>query len=219
MHSTVALAATSLAHDEHRRRRLALGQAAHASGAAGPLRSRAYPARRGDPRHNRHARARRRPGRSSSASTRVSIVAPGWRGAQIARLGEGPWKGLYSIAAGVGLGAARSSATAWRGASRSCSTRRRPALRHLALLLMLPVFPLLFAAYLPGRIRAAREAPDAARDQALGAGAPARQRHAGRRAAVRRLPRLGGGRPDLGQAARRPTRTPCPARRRGRSTT
>ena len=32
MHSTVALAATSLAHDEHRRRRLALGQAAHASG-------------------------------------------------------------------------------------------------------------------------------------------------------------------------------------------
>ena len=33
------------------------------------------------------------------------------------------------------------------------------ALRHLALLLMLPVFPLLFAAYLPGRIRAAAKHP------------------------------------------------------------
>ena len=33
------------------------------------------------------------------------------------------------------------------------------ALRHLALLLMLPVFPLLFAAYLPGRISAAARHP------------------------------------------------------------
>ena len=31
----------------------------------------------------------------------VSIVAPGWRGATVARLGERPWKGLYSLAAGV----------------------------------------------------------------------------------------------------------------------
>jgi len=33
----------------------------------------------------------------------VSIVAPHWRSATIARLGEKPWKGLYSLAAGVGL--------------------------------------------------------------------------------------------------------------------
>ncbi len=33
------------------------------------------------------------------------------------------------------------------------------ALRHLALVVMLPVFPLLFAAYLPGRIRAAAKHP------------------------------------------------------------
>ena len=33
------------------------------------------------------------------------------------------------------------------------------ALRHLALLVMVPVFPLLFAAYLPGRIRSAAKHP------------------------------------------------------------
>ena len=33
----------------------------------------------------------------------VSIVAPGWRGAQIARRGERAWKGLYSIASAVGF--------------------------------------------------------------------------------------------------------------------
>ena len=63
---------------------------------------------------------------------------------------------------------ARCPASAWR-----CSivgygmARRDPvvlytppaALRHLALLVMLPVFPLLFAAYLPGRIRAAAKHP------------------------------------------------------------
>ena len=34
-----------------------------------------------------------------------------------------------------------------------------PALKHLALLLMLPVFPLLIAAYFPGRIQAAAKHP------------------------------------------------------------
>ena len=42
------------------------------------------------------------------------------------------------------------------------------ALRHLALLLMLPVFPLLLAAYLPGRIQARGEASDAARRPSSG---------------------------------------------------
>ncbi len=88
----------------------------------------------------------------------VSIVAPHWRDAQVARLGEGPWKGIYSVIALVGLvllivgyGAARQSPVvlytppAW--------------LRHLNLLLMLPVFPLLIAAYLPGRISRAAKHP------------------------------------------------------------
>lgn len=32
------------------------------------------------------------------------IVAPDWRAAQIARRGEGPWKGIYSLVSLVGLG-------------------------------------------------------------------------------------------------------------------
>ena len=88
----------------------------------------------------------------------VSIAALGWRDAMHARLGEGPWKGLYSLAslAGfaliiVGYGAARQNPVVlylpptW--------------LRHVALLLMLPVFPLLLAAYLPGRIKSAAKHP------------------------------------------------------------
>jgi len=88
----------------------------------------------------------------------VSIVAPGWRQARIAQMGERPWKGLYSVAAGVGLallivgyGMARRDPTVLYDPPR--------ALRHLALLLMVPVFPLLFAAYLPGRIQSAARHP------------------------------------------------------------
>jgi len=88
----------------------------------------------------------------------VSIAAPAWRDAQVARLGEWPWKGLYSVIsiAGfvvllVGYGIARQhpvvlyTPPTWA--------------RHLTLLLMLPVFPLLFAAYFPGRIKAALKHP------------------------------------------------------------
>lgn len=88
----------------------------------------------------------------------VAIVAPGWRDAQLARMGEGPWKGIYSLIsiAGfvllvVGYGIARQSPV----------VLYQPPVwtRHLAMLLMLPVFPLLFAVYLPGRIKAAARHP------------------------------------------------------------
>jgi len=88
----------------------------------------------------------------------IRIVAPGWRDRMLTRLGTGTWKGLYSIAslAGfvlivVGYAAARLEPIAlyyppfW--------------MRHLMMLLMLPVFPLLVAAYLPGRIKAAVKHP------------------------------------------------------------
>ena len=42
------------------------------------------------------------------------------------------------------------------------------ALRHVAALLMLPVFVLLLAAYLPGRIKAATKHSDARGHQAMG---------------------------------------------------
>ena len=81
----------------------------------------------------------------------VSILAPGWRGAQVARIGERPWKGLYSIAAGIGLALV---VVGYGMARREPIVLYTPpaALRHLALVVMLPVFPLFFAAYLPGRL-------------------------------------------------------------------
>jgi len=79
----------------------------------------------------------------------VRIFADPWRSAQIAKIGEMRWKGVYSLlsAAGLGLiiwgyGSARvSDVVLWV-----------PPLpmRHLAAGLTLPAFILLVAAYLPG---------------------------------------------------------------------
>lgn len=88
----------------------------------------------------------------------VAILAPAFRTRAIQRLGEGTWKGLYALLSLIGFvlicygfGMARQapvilySPPTW--------------LRHVALLLMLPVFPLIVAAYLPGRIKAAAKHP------------------------------------------------------------
>lgn len=85
----------------------------------------------------------------------IRIVAGDWRTQQIARLGAGPWKGLYALASLVGLvlivygfGLARAQPVilwmppVW--------------MRHLAALLTIPAFVLLAAAYVPGnRMKAA----------------------------------------------------------------
>ena len=88
----------------------------------------------------------------------ISIVAPGWRLAQVAQRGEGGWKGIYSIVAAIGLALL---IVGYGMARRDAVVLYTPpaALRHLALLVMLPVFPLLFAAYLPGRIRSVAKHP------------------------------------------------------------
>jgi uncharacterized membrane protein len=88
----------------------------------------------------------------------VVIVSPQFRARSIQRMGEGAWKGLYALISLVGFvlicygfGLAHQapvvlySPPIW--------------LRHLALLIMLPVFPLRFAAYLPGRIKTAAKHP------------------------------------------------------------
>jgi uncharacterized membrane protein len=88
----------------------------------------------------------------------VSIVNEPWRDRMVNKLGEWPWKGLYSLVAIVGFvlivwgyGLARYdpvvvySPPVW--------------LRHGAMLLLVPVFPLLLAAYLPGRIQVATKHP------------------------------------------------------------
>ncbi len=88
----------------------------------------------------------------------ASIVAPDWRAGQIARHGEAAWKGLYSLMSIAGFalliygyGLARESPVVLYTPPTFA--------RHIALLLMLPVFPLLFAAYLPGRIKTAAKHP------------------------------------------------------------
>jgi uncharacterized membrane protein len=88
----------------------------------------------------------------------VAIVAPAWRDAMAAKLGEWPWKGLYSIVSIVGfvlivMGyAAARAEPVWLYVPPTWT-------RHLAALLMLPVFPLLLAAYLPGKIKATLKHP------------------------------------------------------------
>ena len=78
----------------------------------------------------------------------VRIVAGPWRSRQIARLGEMPWKGIYSL-----LSLAAFGLMLWGYGQ----TRAAPELwltplwaRHLAALLTLPVFVLVLAAYVPG---------------------------------------------------------------------
>lgn len=67
------------------------------------------------------------------------------------RIGEGAWKGLYSVVSLVGLVAI---VYGYAAARETGTPLWSPPVwtRHLALTLMLPVFPLVFAAYVPGRI-------------------------------------------------------------------
>jgi uncharacterized membrane protein len=78
----------------------------------------------------------------------VRIFADGWRSAQIARRGEGAWKGLYSVASLVGFVLI---VYGYGQASTEPVVLWAPQLwaRHLASLLMLLSFILLAAAYVP----------------------------------------------------------------------
>ncbi|WP_439519907.1 NnrU family protein [Hydrogenophaga sp.] len=88
----------------------------------------------------------------------VSIVSPHGRHALAGRMGEGGFKGLYSLVSFVAL-----ALIVWGyGLARQAPVvvyTPPTGLRHAALLLMLPVFVLLLAAYLPGRIQRAAKHP------------------------------------------------------------
>ena len=88
----------------------------------------------------------------------LSIVAPGLRDGIAARLGEGPWKGLYSL---LSLAGFVLLVEGYASARLSTPVLYSPpqALRYVAIALMLPVFPLLFAGFLPGRIKATLKHP------------------------------------------------------------
>lgn len=78
----------------------------------------------------------------------LKVVAPGWRGTVVARLGEGPYKGLYSIVSLGGLvlivwGFAR----AWEA---PVFLYTPPTWgRHVAMALMIPALILVFASLFP----------------------------------------------------------------------
>ena len=76
---------------------------------------------------------------------------PDLRDSLMARLGKGGYRALFSIVSLLGL-----ALVVWGFAKAPVIQIWAPPIwtRHLALLLMLPVFPLLFAAYLPGKIKA-----------------------------------------------------------------
>ena len=87
----------------------------------------------------------------------VSIFAPAWRDAMAAR-SEAAWKGGYTLVSIAGFALI---IVGWGIARSQPVVLYTPpgGLRHLAAALMLPVFPLLLATYLPGRIRTATRHP------------------------------------------------------------
>jgi uncharacterized membrane protein len=88
----------------------------------------------------------------------VAIFAPAWRDRTAVRIGEGPWKGAYSL-----ISIASFALLVWGyGVARADPViLYTPPLwtRWLSAALMLPVFPLLLAPYFPGRIKTALKHP------------------------------------------------------------
>jgi uncharacterized membrane protein len=83
------------------------------------------------------------------------------RGDLTARFGEGTYKGLFTLAAFIGLGLIIYGFGEARLAASGNPLLWDPPrwTRHITMTLMLPVFVLLAAAYLPGRISAAVKHP------------------------------------------------------------
>jgi len=90
----------------------------------------------------------------------VAIVDIGWRDRMAARFGEVPWKALYGVIALIGLVLIVNGYADARRAVDPIVIYQAPVwLRHVTLLLMLPVFVLLLATYLPGRIQRTTKHP------------------------------------------------------------
>lgn len=86
---------------------------------------------------------------------------PEFRGGLVARMGDGRYKGLYSLIALAGF-----ALVVFGYHKLQLMPGKNPVLwspppwgRHVTMLLMLPVFPLLVATYLPGRTSAAIRHP------------------------------------------------------------
>lgn len=88
----------------------------------------------------------------------VAIINSAWRNRMVDRIGEWPWKGLYSL---VSLAGFALIVWGYALAKQIPSNVYLPPLwlRHGSLVLLVFVFPLLLAAYLPGRIKTVTKHP------------------------------------------------------------
>lgn len=88
----------------------------------------------------------------------ISIAAPGLRARAVESMGPNPWRGVYSLVSAVGF---VMILYGFHLARQAPVVLYAPPswTRQLAFLLMLPVFPLILAAYLPGRIKTAMKHP------------------------------------------------------------
>lgn len=92
------------------------------------------------------------------ATHSLRIIAPEFRDAAVRRLGRGGWSAIHGLMALIGLvliiygfGIARSDpVVVWTPPF---------FMKHIAYLVLLPVFPLLIAAYVPGHIKARLKHP------------------------------------------------------------
>jgi uncharacterized membrane protein len=89
----------------------------------------------------------------------ISIVNDNWRNRMVERMGELPWKGLYGVLAIIGFLLIIWGYAEARQHEQIILYTPAPWLRDLSMLLLIPVFPLLFATYLPGRIQATTHHP------------------------------------------------------------
>jgi uncharacterized membrane protein len=92
------------------------------------------------------------------AAHSVAVFAPFWRDRMVLLVGALQWKGVYALVAGAGFVALIWGYGLARGAP--IIVYAPPFwLRYLTFILMLPVFPLALAAYLPGKIKIATRHP------------------------------------------------------------
>jgi uncharacterized membrane protein len=90
----------------------------------------------------------------------IAIIAPEARTRARRRWGEGPWRAGYALASLAGFVLIIYGFAVQRQAPLTLQVYAPPHwMRYATFLLMVPVFPLLIATYLPGRIKTAAKHP------------------------------------------------------------
>lgn len=88
----------------------------------------------------------------------TSILNDSWRNHIVNKIGEWPWKGFYSL---VSIGGIILMVRGYESVHHNSPLLYTPPiwLQHFSMLLFVPVFPLLIAAYFPGRIKKITQHP------------------------------------------------------------